>query len=120
MRDNAEAMFTWDYSLARPPLRKLYEKAKTGQWNATTDLPWDTDVDIEKTVGEWNYEEVTVKGSTIKVELNGTVILNGDVAKVTEFLANKEHPGKDRTSGSFGLAGHNDPVAEDVQQTSVV
>ena len=34
----------------RPALRKLYEKAKTGQWNATTDLPWDTDVDVEKTV----------------------------------------------------------------------
>ena len=36
--------------MARPPLRKLYEKAKTGQWNGTTDLPWDTDVDIEATV----------------------------------------------------------------------
>jgi hypothetical protein len=45
------------------------------------------------------------------VELNGTVILDGDVAKVTEYLDNKAHPGKDRTSGSFGLAGHNDPVA---------
>jgi hypothetical protein len=43
--DNAEAIFTWDYTLARPALRRLYEKAKTGQWNATTDLPWDTPVD---------------------------------------------------------------------------
>jgi hypothetical protein len=25
-------------------------------------------------------------------------------------LDNKKHPGKDRTSGSFGFAGHNDPV----------
>ena len=48
--DNADAIFTWDYSLARPALRKLYEKAKTGQWNATTDLPWDTEVDLEKVV----------------------------------------------------------------------
>ena len=31
-------------------LRKLYEKAKTGQWNATTDLPWDTEVDLEATI----------------------------------------------------------------------
>ena len=46
--DNADAIFTWDYSLARPALRKLYEKAKTGQWNATTDLPWDTEVDLEE------------------------------------------------------------------------
>ncbi|HWX21611.1 MAG TPA: DUF1080 domain-containing protein, partial [Candidatus Binatia bacterium] len=34
-------------------------------------------------IGEWNYEEVTIKGPTIKVELNGTVILDCDVSKVT-------------------------------------
>ena len=50
VKDNAEAMFTWDYSLARPPLRKLYEKAKTGQWNASTDLPWETQVDLEAVI----------------------------------------------------------------------
>lgn len=61
--------------------------------------------------GEWNFQEVTVRGSIIKVELNGTTILDTDLSKVTEFLANKSHPGKDRTSGFFGFAGHNDPVA---------
>jgi hypothetical protein len=61
-------------------------------------------------LGEWNYEEVTIKGSTIKVELNGTIILDCDLGKVTEYLANKAHPGKDRTNGHFGFAGHNDPV----------
>lgn len=62
-------------------------------------------------IGEWNYEEVTVSGSTIKVELNGTQILDADLSKVTEFMANSAHPGKDRKSGHFGLAGHDDPVA---------
>jgi len=61
-------------------------------------------------IGEWNYQEVTVKGSTIKVELNGTVILDCDLSKVTEFMGNSAHPGKDRTRGYFGFAGHNDPV----------
>ncbi len=61
-------------------------------------------------VGEWNYQEVTVKGSTIKVELNGTVILDTDLADVKEFMGKKAHPGKDLTEGSFGFAGHNDPV----------
>jgi len=61
-------------------------------------------------IGEWNYEEVTVKGSTLKVELNGTMILNCDLSKVHSYLDNKAHPGKDRTSGHFGFAGHNDPV----------
>ena len=61
-------------------------------------------------VGQWNFEEVTVKGSRIKVELNGTVITEADVSSVTEFMANHPHPGKDRTIGHFGFAGHNDPV----------
>ena len=47
VKDNADALFTWDYDLARPALRKLYEKAKTGQWNGQTDLPWETEVDQE-------------------------------------------------------------------------
>jgi hypothetical protein len=61
-------------------------------------------------VGQWNFEEVTVKGSKIKVELNGTVILDTDLAGVKEFMHNSPHPGKDRTSGYFGFAGHSDPV----------
>ena len=50
VKDNADAIFTWDYTLARPQLRKLYEKAKVGQWNATTDLPWDTEVELDEVV----------------------------------------------------------------------
>jgi hypothetical protein len=61
-------------------------------------------------VGEWNFEEVTVKGPKIKVELNGTVILDADLSQVNTFMADNPHPGKDRTSGYFGFAGHNDPV----------
>ena len=62
-------------------------------------------------VGEWNFQEVTVKGSTIVVELNGTRILDADLSKVTDFLDGKAHPGKDRKEGHFGFAGHRDPVA---------
>lgn len=60
--------------------------------------------------GEWNFQEVTVIGSTIKVELNGYLILETDVSKITEFMANSPHPGKDLPSGHFGFAGHSDPV----------
>ena len=35
--------------------------------------------------GVWNYQEVTVKGSTIQVELNGTRILDADLSKVTKL-----------------------------------
>jgi para-aminobenzoate N-oxygenase AurF len=49
VQDNADAIFTWDYEKgARPALNKLYEKAKRSQWNGETDLPWDTEVDLEK------------------------------------------------------------------------
>jgi len=61
-------------------------------------------------VGEWNYQEVTVQGPKVKVELNGTVILDADLSRVTEFKDDRPHPGKDLTKGHFGLAGHNDAV----------
>src|SRR6056297_3830751 len=60
--------------------------------------------------GEWNYQEVTVDGSWIKVELNGTVIVDTDVSEITEYKGDLAHPGKDRPRGHFGFAGHNDPV----------
>ena len=51
VKDNADAIFTWDYEKgARPALNKLYEKAKTSQWNGETDLPWDIEVDQEAVV----------------------------------------------------------------------
>ncbi len=43
-----DTQFTWDYESSREPLERLYEKAKTSQWNASTDLDWTIDVDIEK------------------------------------------------------------------------
>lgn len=67
----------------------------------------------QRPIGEWNFEEVTVEGSRLKVELNGTVILDTDLATVdpTKYNRGLPHPGKDRTEGFFGFAGHNDPVA---------
>jgi hypothetical protein len=60
--------------------------------------------------GEWNYQEVVVKGPRITVELNGTPILDADLSAVKEFMANSPHPGKDLASGFFGFAGHGDAV----------
>jgi hypothetical protein len=47
-----DVIFTWDYERSRPVLGRLYEKAKVSQWNAKTDLPWDTEVDQLKMVAE--------------------------------------------------------------------
>ena len=43
-----DAIFTWDYERTRAALGKLYERAKTSQWNGSTDLDWSTEVDAEK------------------------------------------------------------------------
>ncbi len=45
---NSDVLMTWDYRRSRPALVKLYEKAKTSQWNGSTDLDWDTVVDLEQ------------------------------------------------------------------------
>jgi hypothetical protein len=52
VRDPADAVFTWDYERSRPGLSKLYERAKTSQWNGTTDLDWSVDVDVERVAAE--------------------------------------------------------------------
>jgi len=57
---NVDTIFTWDYEQCRTPLIKLYEKAKTSQWNVSTDLDWSIDVDIEKTV--WQDSQILGSG----------------------------------------------------------
>ena len=66
----------------------------------------------QKPVGEWNTQEVTVKGSVIKVVLNGTTILDADLSKVdpATFMGKSKHPGLALTKGHFGFAGHGDAV----------
>ena len=57
VKDNADAIFTWDYEKgARPALNKLYEKAKHAQWNGETDLDWSIDVDPERIITDLQGE----------------------------------------------------------------
>lgn len=61
-----------------------------------------------KPVGEWNYEEVIVKGPKIKVILNGTTILDGDITEARKNGAadHLDHPGLKQDSGHIGFLGH--------------
>ena len=66
----------------------------------------------QRPVGEWNFQEVTVNGSRIKVELNGTLILNADLANVEKPMYDLgKFKGRLRKSGYFGFAGHGDAVS---------
>ncbi len=47
-----DSIFTWDYERSRAGLSKLYERAKTSQWNGSTDLDWSIDVDVEEVARE--------------------------------------------------------------------
>lgn len=61
-----------------------------------------------KPVGEWNQQEVYVKGDRVKVTLNGTVILDGDLKKATRngTMDKKDHPGLKVYKGHIGFLGH--------------
>jgi hypothetical protein len=61
-----------------------------------------------KPVGEWNRQEVMVKGEDIRITLNGTIIVEGNLKEVTKSgtADGKEHPGLQRTSGHIGFLGH--------------
>jgi hypothetical protein len=65
-----------------------------------------------KPVGEWNVEEIYVKGDYIRVILNGTVIAEGDMMKASKngTLDHKEHPGLQRHTGHIGFLGHGSVV----------
>ncbi|TMA74924.1 MAG: ferritin-like domain-containing protein [Deltaproteobacteria bacterium] len=45
-------VFSWDYNIRHEELLRLYEKGKTLQWNASTDIDWSIDVDPERLTQE--------------------------------------------------------------------
>jgi HEAT repeat protein len=61
-----------------------------------------------KPVGEWNSEEVYIKGDKIRITLNGTVIVDGNLKEASKngTADHKDHPGLQRSSGHIGFLGH--------------
>jgi hypothetical protein len=67
-----DARFTWDYDKgARPQVNRLYERAKSSQWDGAKDLPWDTDVDQERVVVSTSMRNGGLHGGR---ELAGTLL----------------------------------------------
>jgi HEAT repeat protein len=65
-----------------------------------------------KPVGEWNSEEVNIQGTKIKVILNGSVIVDGDIADPGDkgTIDGNEHPGLKNKTGHIGFLGHGSVV----------
>ncbi len=63
---------------------------------------------FQKPVGEWNYEEVDVRGTHITITLNGNVIVDGDIANARDngTMDHREHPGLKNEKGHIGFLGH--------------
>ena len=57
-----------------------------------------------KPVGEWNHEKVTINGPLVKVELNGTVILDANLDELNK--EKPKHKGAQRRSGHLCFCGH--------------
>ncbi len=66
--------------------------------------------DALKPVGEWNSEEIYMKGSYIRVTVNGQVVTEGDIVEASKngTIDGNDHPGLKRTSGYIGFLGHGD------------
>ncbi|GJM30815.1 MAG: hypothetical protein DHS20C17_34500 [Cyclobacteriaceae bacterium] len=89
-----------------------YGKLKPWQYHGSVYGVIPAKTGYQKPVGEWNQQEVTVKGSSIKVVLNGHTILDGDVLEASKngTIDGKDHPGLQKTTGHIGFLGHGDVV----------
>ena len=84
VRDNADAIFTWDYEKgARPKLERLYEKSKVSMWNARTDLAWDTEVDQEQVVANNNFAAQSLLGGN--ADVSGTPLASWSEKEWLQF-----------------------------------
>ena len=64
-----------------------------------------------KPVGEWNVQEVIADGAHIKIILNGFVILDTNLKKVTQGIpVEKIQPGLLRSKGHIAFLGHDSTV----------
>ncbi|MBW2231474.1 MAG: ferritin-like domain-containing protein [Deltaproteobacteria bacterium] len=62
-----DASYVWNYGSVKDGLRELYEKAKREQWNSTTELAWDTDVDCEKPIVPAQFNPLSDFGPYLKL-----------------------------------------------------
>ena len=62
-----------------------------------------------KPVGEWNKEVVTIDGANVKVELNGTVIMEANLDDINK--TKPKHQGAKRRGGHIAFCGHGDIVS---------
>lgn len=90
----------------------IYSKLKEWQYHGSVYGIITAKRGFLRPIGEWNYQEVIANGDNIKITLNGTVILEGNLKEATQngTLDKKDHPGLFNKSGHIAFLGHGSEV----------
>jgi len=90
----------------------IYSKLKEYQYHGSVYGVIPAKRGLLKPVGEWNYQEVIADGDHIKVILNGTTILDGNIREAAKngTADGKDHPGLFNKKGHIGFLGHGSVV----------
>ncbi len=90
----------------------VYEKLQVYQYHGSVYGVIPAKRGFLKPVGEWNYQEVIADGDHIKVILNGTTILDGNIREASKngTIDKREHPGLLNKTGHIGFLGHGSKV----------
>jgi len=90
----------------------IYEKLQVYQYHGSVYGVIPAKRGYLKPVGEWNYQEVVADGDNIKVILNGTTIVDGNIREASKngTIDKKDHPGLLNKTGHIGFLGHGSEV----------
>lgn len=90
----------------------VYEKLQPYQYHGSVYGVIPAKRGFLKPTGEWNFQEVLADGDNIKVILNGTTILDGNIREASKggTIDKRDHPGLLNKSGHIGFLGHGSKV----------
>lgn len=90
----------------------IYEKLQVYQYHGSVYGVIPAKRGYLKPTGEWNYQEVVADGDNIKVILNGTTIVDGNIREASKngTIDKKDHPGLLNKTGHIGFLGHGSEV----------
>jgi len=90
----------------------VYEKLQVYQYHGSVYGVIPAKRGFLKPTGEWNFQEVIADGDKIKVILNGTTILDGNIREASKngTIDKRDHPGLLNKTGHIAFLGHGSKV----------
>ncbi|MBL8843596.1 MAG: DUF1080 domain-containing protein [Planctomycetes bacterium] len=87
-----------------------YANLKPGQYCGSVYMVSPVKRGALKSAGEWNAMEITARGRTVQVKLNGALVNDVDLNTVHDAATLAAHPGILRERGHVGFLGHQSLV----------